>query len=348
MPLYALGSNSSYQLSLTHTNDVSVPTKTTLDLPADEYPVKITAGGNHTLLLTNKGSLYVTGANRDGQCMTPACDFICGFAKVDGFWTDCAATWEGSVVVDANGLVSSFGRIKDHKNLAGWKLGGDSVASAVDGTSSTLGDQSGNGAVVVGGGAEGTRVVGGVQHFVVLTPNSVLGFGDSRKGQLGISQSNQPFKISSNSIVQAACGKDFTCLLSQTNNLEFHSTSTKHNLHLMPSHPSNDSRVVASWSTIALLDTDGKITSWGRSDHGQFPPEGLPPISQLAAGSEHFIALSEEYKVFAWGWNEHGNCGREDKADVTIVHELILPKDERATYVAAGCGTSWIWTEKLN
>jgi protein ATS1 len=348
MALYALGSNSSYQLSLKHTDDVSIPTKTTLDLPDEELPVKIASGGNHTLLLTNKGSLYATGANRYGQCMTPACDYIRGLKRLDGAWADCAATWEGSVGIDDGGRVWSFGKIKDHENLSGWKPGQDALVAEVDRTSSTPGNRCKQEAGA--GAGEKSKVVGvfaGVQHFVVLTTAGVLGFGDSRKGQLGISQSIQPSAMSSETIVQAACGKDFTCLLSATGHLELHTTSTKHHLHNIP--PQRPIRsLVASWSTIALLDVDGKVTSWGRSDHGQFPPAGLPRISQVAAGSEHFIALSEDHRVYAWGWNEHGNCGREDKMDVTSVHELAIPGGEKAMYVAAGCGTSWIWTKKLN
>ena len=347
MPLYALGSNSSYQLSLTHTIDVSIPTKTTLKLPDKEHPVKIVAGGNHTLLLTDSGSLYATGANKYGQCMSSACDLIRGFTKVNGIWKDCAATWEGSVAVDKDGLVWSFGKIKNHENISGWKAEKDPVFSENKETITTSEDQLGQEAAAARENSTVTGVVGGVQHFIVSTNSGVFGFGDSRKGQLGTFHNNRPSKLSSDSIVQAACGKEFTCLLPKTNLLEIHTTSLKHNLHTIPSHLQILS-LVASWSTLAILDSAGKVTCWGRSDHGQLPPDGLPPISQLAAGSEHFIALSQDHKVYAWGWNEHGNCGREDNMDVTTVHELVLPKDERAMYVAAGCGTSWIWTEKLD
>src|SRR2546421_4086234 len=143
MPLYALGSNSSHQLSLTHTIDVSTPTKTTLEVPDKGHPVKIVAGGNHTLLLTDSGSLYATGANKYGQCMSSACDFIRGFTKVNGIWKDCAATWEGSVAVDKDGLVWSFGKIKNHENISGWKVNKDPVSSESEGSISVSEDQFG-------------------------------------------------------------------------------------------------------------------------------------------------------------------------------------------------------------
>ena len=146
--------------------------------------------------------------------------------------------------------------------------------------------------------------------------------------------------------MQATCGKDFTCTLSENNEITVYTTSSKHDLQRSPSI-TNIKSIASSWSTISVLDNSGNITSWGRSDRGQYPPSNLPPISQLAAGSEHFIALSKSNKVYAWGWNEHGNCGVSTFEDVTFLNELTFPDGEIPTYVAAGCGTSWIWTENV-
>lgn len=312
MPLYALGSNSSYQLSLTHTNDVSSPTLTTLSLPKDEYPVKIASGANHTLLLTNKGTLYATGANRYGQCLKPQCEVVPGFQPVDGKWKDCSATWEGSIGVHEDGSIQSFGKIRDHKNI---------VVNKKSGTQ---------------------HVVGGVQHFIIFGESEAIGYGDGRKGQLG-SAGSEPVDIPAHDIVQVTAGKDFTCFLSSDDTLTVYTTSTKHNLSSVPAC-TNIKRITSSWSTLAILHNSGKITAWGRSDRGQLPPPNLPSISQLAAGSEHFIAISASNMVYTWGWNEHGNCGLESRKDVTSPHTLSLPQDQTPMYVAAGCATSWVWT----
>ena len=345
MPLYALGSNSSYQLSLSHTNDISTPSKTTLQLPPNEHPVKIVAGSNHTLLLTNLGALYSTGANKYGQCMRPACDVIPGFERLEGRWSDCAATWEGSIVVDLDGRVWSFGKIKDHENLKGIRpeellanaeLGVNVSGKEADSTT-TEGKQ--------------WKVSSGVQHFVVYNDTIALGYGDSKKGQLGpypTSHSSPILCPTPNPIFQITCGKDFTCILSRTSHLTIHTTSPKHPLIPTPSSlPSKIHSITSSWSTIGTLTSPGKVLSWGRSDHGQLPPTNLPHnITHLSAGSEHFIALSGTRAVYAWGWNEHGNCGVESRRDVTWLNELSFPSDETPMYVAAGCGTSWIWTER--
>ena len=270
--------------------------------------------------------------------MRPACDVIPGFVKVEGRWSDCAATWEGSIVVDEDGRVWSFGKIKDHENLNGIRpetllatkeMKGKEEASSTD------------------TGVKQWKVAAGVQHFIVYDESYALGYGDSKNGQLGpsLTPSPQPTLLPTpHNILQITCGKDFTLILSPTSHLTLHTTSTKHPLNLPP--PSSIQAITSSWSTIGSLNTSGHVTSWGRSDHGQLPPSELPRIQQLSAGSEHFIALSSTTNtVFAWGWNEHGNCGVDTREDVTFLHQLSLPADETPTYVAAGCGTSWIWAE---
>ena len=35
-------------------------------------------------------------------------------------------------------------------------------------------------------------------------------------------------------------------------------------------------------------------------------------VSKVLAGSEHCLSLTEEGRVWSWGWNEHNNCGLGD------------------------------------
>jgi len=335
MPLYSLGSNSSHQLSLQHTKDVSFPSRTTFTLSPDDFPTKIVAGANHTLLLTNKGSLYATGANRYGQCLTAPCDFVIGFRKVAENCRDCAATWEGSVVVRRDRTVWSFGNIKNHANLQGVEW--DSPQDCLE---------------TVNEIEEGPHVVAGVQHFVLFDSGKAVGYGDGKKGQFGgtltdsISTNAKGAQLTVSDIAQIACGKDFTTLLTNAGELKVFTSNGKYHLTSIP--PLNNiKQITASWSTIAVLDHSGRVNSWGRSDRGQFPPANLPRLAHIAGGSEHFLGLSQDGQVFAWGWNEHGNCGTEDRNDVRSVHAIPVPAEEKASYIGAGCGTSWIWTERV-
>ena len=91
----------------------------------------------------------------------------------------------------------------------------------------------------------------------------------------------------------------------------------------------------------------GVIVSFGRNDHGQLPPFGLPPIEAMSAGSEHCLALTKTGKVLAWGWGEHGNCGKHTDSDGDVKgrwNEIELPHSQKVTAVYAGCATSFILT----
>jgi len=106
--------------------------------------------------------------------------------------------------------------------------------------------------------------------------------------------------------------------------------------------------VGASWGSIFILHNDGKLVSWGRDDHGQLTPPQLPPVSKIAIGSEHTLALTAEGEVCAWGWGEHGNCGPGAvDGDVkgrwnTVASSKYLPQGSAISLVGAGCATSWI------
>jgi len=61
--LFALGSNSSGQLGIGHTSDVSVPKPALLpdSIAASDRIISIAAGGNHTILLTSSGTVLCAG-----------------------------------------------------------------------------------------------------------------------------------------------------------------------------------------------------------------------------------------------------------------------------------------------
>ena len=50
-------------------------------------------------------------------------------------------------------------------------------------------------------------------------------------------------------------------------------------------------------------------------------------VSKALAGSEHCLCLTEGGDVFAWGWNEHGNCGvGEGRVENVKTPEKVLFK----------------------
>jgi len=346
--IYALGSNGSGQLGLGHEDDVSVPTPLQLPAGIEQHQVRrITAGGNHTLLVTEASDVYASGSNADGQC---------GFGnnKVQSLYFQkvrlstellhdvvvdtCAATWNASVFATDRGVLVCGTGTKGELGL------GNGVATAPepilipDFPSPDL---------------EIVDLVACMGHVVaVLSNGDAYGWGVGRHGQLGEPYEDSwaprkiqgvPFKVAG-----AVCGKDFTCLFSSSEEGDFlmlgPSKRDRYNIReSVPKTLRGWKSVSASWGSIFVLMPDGLLQGWGRNDHGQLPPSNASKVVSMAAGSEHVIAISPGGGVSAWGWGEHGNCGLplDSKCDVKG-HSNTFELPSPGTAVWGGCATSFV------
>ncbi|KLU89134.1 alpha-tubulin suppressor protein Aats1 [Magnaporthiopsis poae ATCC 64411] len=335
--IFAIGSNGSGQLGIGHREDVSVPKPALFGVSNDDdggvgvEPAQLpspivgfAAGGNHSLLLTREQGRPTTTPGRL-----------------------VAALWEASVVVGADeqgrqNKVYSFG------------CGGKG--------------ELGQGPLIVRvpapdllpnfppAGTEVVDLAACMGHAVAVLDNGeAWGWGQGRKGQLGLPEGivTEPRKIEGLSfrVVKAACGKDFTVLVGEKSTGEIlFLGSDKWGLKASTPSSVKDWRdVQASWGGVYVLRADGSILGWGRNDHGQLPPPGLPPISRMAAGSEHVVGITEaQDAVLAWGWGEHGNCGPQVQKPASteqwnvIASSKYIPPGSRITEIAAGCATSWV------
>lgn len=341
--LFALGSNGSGQLGLGHDEDTSTRTL------VQTFPGKITrlaAGGNHTLILCGEqGRAFASGDDSDGRCggLNQDANSFGRFREVvssSGPWTDVAATWSASILSRAEGREV-------------WVCG--------TGESGELG---------LGGGVreascltkvqsfppEGRRVVqlaACMAHVVaVLDDGTCWAWGKGRKGQLGglkedswVPKRMEGVKFE---IKRAVCGKDFTCLVGGEGSGEVCLLGPEGRDRFglkagTPKSVSGSREVHASWGNVFVLHDNGGVIAWGRDDHGQLSPQGLPSVARIAAGSEHCLALTLDGKVVAWGWGEHGNCGEpiDAKGDVRGKWNE-LPLSGRVEGLFAGCATSFI------
>lgn len=365
--LYALGSNGSGQLGIGHAQDVSIPREVLFapvtPAPTTSSPItRVAAGGNHTLLLTKDGQhLSWAGDASTGACgplTTPEARAYAAksvaqalLLPVQGRVTHVAATWEASVVVqqgddDGSGssvvVVSTFG--------AGQKgeLGqGQFVIRAP--TPSRLASFPPPGTAVVDLAACMAHVV------VVLNNGEVWGWGSGRKGQLGArveGMAHEPVRVDGVGFkaVRAVCGREFTAVFGSAESGEVivlgaDKAGVKAGA---PERVVGWSDVGASWGGVYVLKDDGTLLSWGKDDHGQLAPPGIPKLAKLAVGSEHVVALTQDGDVISWGWGEHGNCGpRVENNDVkgrwnTIASKKYIPPGSGITAIGAGCATSWI------
>ena len=351
--LYAFGSNGSGQLGVGHHNDVSVPTRCVLpDSLESDTPLKVAAGGNHTLVLFVSSAVCSVGENRDGRCCTLRAQQT-SFSRVhfnsthllriDSFKL-CTATWEGSVFVTPDNSVYTCG------TGSKGELGHGEDVTTVP-TPQRILDFPPPGTDIV-------DLSSSMWHAVaVLSNGDAYGWGYGRKGQLGqpVITVWCPRKINGLGfkVIRACCGRDFTYFVGDPSTGE-HAVLGSDKWQVRSSAPK---RVVywrdiaVGWGSICVLLEDHTVLSWGRNDHGQVAPADLPPIWKFAAGSEHALAVTLDQRLLAWGWGEHGNCGTEtdDAGDVKLCWKEIsmvqedLTSNPSVTFVGAGCATSWTW-----
>lgn len=210
----------------------------------------------------------------------------------------------------------------------------------------------------------------------------VYGWGSCRKGQLGESVRGEkvlwePRSIAEEDIKQdanfdemfmAAPGKDFMLLqgssgrqddrqrrwrlLGENRFLRSDGEEVKQliadlSIPIPKAHSITKTSPLASWSNVYVLESGTQqLKALGRNDHGQLPPEELPPLRTMAAGSEHCVGVTSQGQAVTWGWGEHGNCGRKSDETGQGWSVLILPiaGRDRIVGVGAGCATTFIWT----
>lgn len=156
---------------------------------------------------------------------------------------------------------------------------------------------------------------------------------------------------------RVVCGREFTYFLEGGGEVEGrHLVIGSDRWGVVSSMPGGMMRdwkdVGASWGSLFVLGNDGRLLSWGRNDHGQLAPGGLPSLAEIAVGSEHVLARTTAGDVIAWGWGEHGNCGPDtvdgdvkDRFNVVASSKILTQAGSKVTKLGAGCATSWIWTE---
>lgn len=341
--ILSLGSNGSGQLALSHLQDVSIPTKVT-GLAGTSQVQTIAAGGNHTLLLAD-GQIYASGNISNGRCNIPEKhtppeqslpQFQQTSSPVSGAWKLCSATWESSTFVSSQNEIFTCG-IGNRGELG---QGHDVEESNKPCKVSDFPP----------GGLEIVDLAACMSHTVaVLSNGHVYGWGSGKKGQIGSPPvdcwtprmiDDVPFNAT-----KAVCGRDFTYIVG----------SPESGQHIVlgadkwrvrsdaPSNVLNWKQIGASWGSIFVLLQDGSLLSWGRNDHGQLAPPGLPSVAQIATGSEHALVLTEAGKVLAWGWGEHGNCGEPTESNGDVKgHWNELSIRTQCISIGAGCATSWI------
>ncbi|KAF2086705.1 RCC1/BLIP-II [Saccharata proteae CBS 121410] len=347
MPLYALGSNGMGQLGVGHEEDLNAPQLVRID--GLKNPIQIAAGGNHTLILQENGVVHTVGDVSHGRCADNQCAGKSDFAKLISM---VAATWTASTYVSAEGSGAGVPQVQEAVYGCGQGMKGElGLGIALTSwTSPKLLEYE-----LQNFPPRGTKVVdisSSMGHTVVVLDNgTVYGWGQGRKGQLGQPEDAawSPRKIEGIPfpVKRVACGKEFTYLVGDSAQghhmiLGADKWSVKTNA---PEKVPDYVDIGAAWGSIYVLLHTGRLLSWGRNDHKQLAPDGLPSLDMIAVGSEHVLAKTSRGKVIAWGWGEHGNCGVPINANGDVASWNHIPVQGKVKLLGAGCATSFIYTE---
>jgi protein ATS1 len=201
-------------------------------------------------------------------------------------------------------------------------------------------------------GSRVAEIKAAMSHVVVLTDDGrLLGWGASRKGQIGGDAVAakviwSPVQIDLGFPVRTTTlGRDFTYVVDE-NDIGHLLGDNKHLGDVKALEIRADDTVSAGWTHLFSWARD-QLVAVGRNNHGQLPPPSMISPKLFATGSEHSLALMPDNTILAWGWGEHGNCGGtsddNDTSEQTANHILLsCAENEKVTFLAAGCATSFI------
>ncbi|XP_072649972.1 LOW QUALITY PROTEIN: secretion-regulating guanine nucleotide exchange factor [Canis lupus baileyi] len=304
--LLAWGANSYGQLGLGHKEDVLLPQQLD-DFCKPECIRRITGGGGHSAVVTDGGSLFVCGLNKDGQLGLGHTEDVLYFTSCRSLLgcpiQQVACGWDFTIILTESGQVLSCG-----SNSFG-----------------QLGVPQGPRRCVVPQAIELLRervvcVAAGLRHALAATASGTVfqwGTGLASSGRrLCPGQTLPPFLTAKEpSRVTGLENSKATCVLAGSD----HSAS---------------------------LTDAGELYVWGSNKHGQLASLAafLPKPQKIEAhcfqnekvtfvwsGWTHLVAQTETGKVFTWGRADYGQLGRQLES-----HEDWKARNQDSSFPCSG------------
>ena len=375
MEIWAWGANNYGQLGIgSKCEQIDKPMKISppSNLKLDGGRFQIAGGGGHTLLTDNDNKrLFGAGWNNKGQLGIANNNAdVEHFEEID---VECnkerkrimklACGWDFSVLLYEDGTVfvcgsNAFGQIGLGEELKG-------VSKFVKNTALS--------------NIKICDVSCGMRHTLFLEDSgSVYSTGCGKKGQLGLGESvkkvfTPKLIYDLSSAVSVNCGQHFSVVIatSQTGCEMFTFGDNKYNQvsdttgsslytpHLNKTSSLAREKLIAihcGWTHVVILQSNSnknKIENWGRNTYGQLgsvtdnSDKGHtyveledPPI-KIASGYEHVLVVTNNGKLYSWGWNEHSNCGVGNSSQNYFQPQLVSIENKTVENCYAGSAHSF-------
>jgi len=347
--LYVFGSNGEGQLGTPAEEIVSTPVIAE-SWPSEHRIRAVRSGDNHTLFLTESGSIFCAGSNRKNQLGTTGSS-IEKAGRLHHAVSLFAATCESSAyITNAGGSHSTL----QTEGVSHWgELGLGAISSTNGLPDHELSQQLPHSVV--------DFAAGGWHYVAILSNGQIFGWGKSRLDQLGPKlASNQrvsrPKSIEDDlafTPISVVCGKEFTYLAGDpSSGQHFLFGRDKFLLRSsMPAHIKGWKQIGATWNAIFVLFEDGRLIAWGKDDMWKLIPEHLPLIERIAVGSEHVLAVTQQGNLISWGWGKHGNCGDLTKLGERVKNDMVngiwneIELPGKISFIGAGFCTSFVAVE---
>nr|XP_012636104.1 secretion-regulating guanine nucleotide exchange factor isoform X3 [Microcebus murinus] len=359
--LFAWGANSYGQLGLGHKEDVLLPQQLN-DFCKPTCVRRITGGGGHSAIVTDGGSLFVCGLNKDGQLGLGHTEDVLYFTPCESLLgcpiQQVACGWDFTIILTEDGQVLSCG-----SNSFG-----------------QLGVPHGPRRCVVPQAIELLRekvvcIAAGLRHALAATVSGNVfqwGTGLASSGRRLCPGQTLPLFLTAKEPSRVTDAGEVYVWGSNKHGQLVTQAAFLPMPWKIEAHCFQNEKVTAIWSgwthLVAQTET-GKMFTWGRADYGQLgrkleSPEGwklekqdsslpcsrpqnsvpsslhcLMGATEVSCGSEHNLAVIGG-ACYSWGWNEHGMCGDGTEANIWAPKPVQALRSSPGLLVGCGAGHS--------
>ncbi|NDI35183.1 S-layer homology domain-containing protein [Chengkuizengella sediminis] len=327
-----------------------------------ELGVQVSAGWLHTVAIASNGKVYTWGGNEFGQLGYET-------TEIYGLIPQEVSISEGKTIEQVSSGVFHTAVLSSDGTVYTW--GYNEFGQLGDGATENNNSPQELTSLV---GKTIEQVSAGGLHTVAIASNGkVYTWGSNEFGQLGYETTEEyeliPQEVSipeGKTIEQVSVGIDYTVALASDGTVYTWGNNEFGQLGLGDAITENQTtpqevmslsgktieQVSAGGEHIAVIDSDGKVYTWGRNQLGQLGYEtsgGIPQrtpkvvtsieaetMNQVSAGANYTSALTSDGTLYTWGENNFSQLGDGKTDQSTLPQAVSDPGGKTVEQVSAG------------